>query len=130
MLLGSSLTAITFFSSLSSANTNFGQPLFLNQAKVTVLMFALPHSKGEGITAVEHRIANNKMNSLTPLPLPKSNRLHSCKKKQSSLYELSAIFNDKLQMFLAYLNKPSKTQIAKQNTKKEPLGAPNSQIKL
>jgi len=95
-------------------------------------MFALPHSKSEGVQKnriTEHHFANTKPNTLLPKSLPES-CMDSRKKKKNSLYELSAIFNDKLQMFLAYLSKPSKIQIAKQNNKKSPLNTPNINIEF
>jgi len=132
MLLGSSFTAIALFSSFSFAASDFNNTLFVNQGNATVFMFALPHSKSEGVQQnrmTEHHFVNTKPNTLLPKPSPES-CMDSRKKKKNSLYELSAIFNDKLQMFLAYLSKPSKIQIAKQNNKKSPLNTPNINIEF
>ena len=133
ILLSISLSTIALFSSFSFAAPDFNNALFVNQGKSTTVMFALPHSKSEGIqqrTLSEQRSTKNKHQSLLPQQIPHNAMLHSCKSKSVSLYELSAIFNDKLQSLIAYFDKPSKVIIAKQDNNKDGLSTPNTQVKL
>ena len=131
--LSISLSAVVLFSSFSFAAPDFNNALFANQGRNIVIMFALPHSKSEGIqqsTLSEQRATKNKHKSLLPQQIPHNAMPHSCKSKSVSLYELSAIFNDKLQSLIAYFDKPSKVIIAKQDKNKDGLSTPNTQVKL
>jgi len=133
ILLSTSLGAAVLFSSFSFAAPDFNNSLFANQGKHTMVMFALPHSVSEGVqesTLTEQRSTKNKPNSLLPQQTPNSAMTHSCKSKSVSIYELSAIFNDKLQSLIAYFNKPSKVNIAKKENKNGDLNTPDFQAKL
>jgi len=133
ILLSTSLSTVALFSSFSYAVPDFDNALFVTQGKNTVVMFALPHSESEGVQQSilpEQRSTKNNPNPLLPQQTPNNEMPHSCKSKSVSLYELSARFNDKLQSLIAYFNKPSKVNVAKQENKKGDLNTPNFQAKL
>jgi hypothetical protein len=129
MLLCVSFSAIVLSSAYTYASPDVNKSLD-NQPKNYPLMFALPHLESEGMSKQNRDstiVINNLNKSLLPKSSPTTPRLQACKtKRKTSLYELTAIFNDKLQLFIDYLDKPKKLELAKQDKKKNKQVIPNS----
>lgn len=100
------LTSLTVHNT-QAANVHNYRPLIHQQANV-VIFFALPQLSSEGGNVI---YTNNLISTITenskPLLNTKNNTADIChSKKGNEVYELTALFNDKLQMLLAFFATP------------------------
>lgn len=91
------------------------------------------HAKSEGITILYS--TSKQMLYIQDKPIqpnasiePVTHKACASSKKKNELYELSAIFNDKLQLFLSYFDEHPTYQIAEKTTNKNDLSASNNVI--
>ncbi len=130
LLLSTSLSALAFCSTFSLA-ADATQKQMNHNKSFSSLIYALPHLESEGVTKLQLTTINSIQgadNSLLPISKPDAALTRSCKAKKSSLYELTAIFNDKLQMFLSQFNDSTEYALAKQDKKKDNLPAINTHL--
>jgi len=128
ILLCVSFSTIVLSSAYSYASPDINKSLD-DKSKNYAFIFALPHLESEGMSK-QSRDSMTVINNLNESLLPKSSStmptIRSCKtKRKTSLYELTAIFNDKLQLFINYLDKPKKLELAKQDKKQDKRVIPN-----
>lgn len=99
------LTSLTILNT-QAANVHNYRPLIHQQANV-VIFFALPQLSSEGGNII---YTNNLISTISenskPLLNTKNNAGICHSKKGNEVYELTALFNDKLQMFLAFFAAP------------------------
>lgn len=101
------LTSFTVLNT-QAANVHNYRPLIHQQANV-VLFFALPQLSSEGgnVIYTNNLISTITENSQPLLNTQKNNNTDMCqRKKGNEVYELTALFNDKLQMLLAFFATP------------------------
>ncbi|WP_448546757.1 hypothetical protein [Thalassotalea fusca] len=108
VILASMVSSLGLFCSLSSAEENIALPVIQQSDNSYSPFLDVSTSKyvsSNSIRVYSNKIADNK---------PKENFQHTCgSKKKNEIYELTAIFNDKLQMFLSYFGDTPSYQTAK-----------------
>ncbi|MCO4800224.1 MAG: hypothetical protein KC484_13500 [Colwelliaceae bacterium] len=119
LFLSSVLSAIALACTLANAAPKNDAAFADNKIQQQNYMLFIPQLESEGrnqLAITSQKIAYSYEKSLLPSLSAKKVEHKSCKtKKKNEIYELSAIFNDRLQLFLSYIDS---TQTYKNSDKK------------
>ena len=128
------LTGVFTLSCAAANGTdNKSTPLNTNFFQQNNLMFFIPKSandESKSIIIETKKIAYTHDNLILPKVSSKKVTYKGCQaKKKNELYELSAIFNDKLQMFLSYMDDSKPCNVAEKKDSSNDLNI-NSNIRI
>ena len=118
LMLNTSIVSLILFSSSSTAHHSHDmQPLHKNIIPISAKckFITAPDRLCKCLQFTEASIKQLEINKGSVLAhnIPAMSGYELCQSKGNVLYELIAIFNDKLQLFIAFFSKPQKNQIAK-----------------
>lgn len=131
LLLTSTLTFVCAVVNAAQKNTTHLDEQYIQQHGY---MLFIPNLESEGKNTLQletKKIVYSQKHSLLPKALPKTTSkkvmYKSCpSKKKNELYELSAIFNDKLQMFLSYIDDSKRYSIVEKKNNKNDINVNNN----
>lgn len=130
LLLTSALTLTCTFANAVQKNNTFFDKKFAHKNSYKLF---IPNIYSEGKSSLQlevKKIAYSQEHHYLPKVSSKEVIYKSCRaKKKNELYELSAIFNDKLQMFLSYIEGTKNFDIAEKQNNSNDLNV-NSTIRI
>ncbi|MDO6444645.1 hypothetical protein Q4493_02535 [Colwellia sp. 1_MG-2023] len=118
---------------VANATNNKSTPINVDVIQKNKLMFYVPKVASDGAKSImieTKKIAYSHDNFVLPKVSSKKVTYKGCQsKKKNELYELSAIFNDKLQMFLSYIDDSKSFNVAEKKDSSNDLNI-NSNVRI